>query len=85
MEWKQSRGAAAESAVPKDILHCIDPDVLSHCLSRFAIETRMKFCAEYLPASIYYFLAGIRRHMSAIIPNSPTFLDKGNKHHSALQ
>ena len=84
LEWKESRRGTADTTVPEDILHCTDPDVLSHWLSRFAVETRMQSGMQYPPSTIYCLLAGVQRHMRSINPNAPTFLDKANKHFTAL-
>ena len=79
LDWKQSRSTTADTAVPDDILSCIEPDVLSHWLRRFAAETRTQSGTQYPPATVNSLLAGVQRHMKNINPNSPTFLDKGDK------
>ena len=83
LEWKESRSGTADTTVPEDIL-CADPNVLSHWLSRFAVETTMQSGMQYPPSTIYCLLAGVQRHMRSINPNAPTFLDKGNKCFTAL-
>ena len=68
-----------ELPCPDDILSpSCDAEVLNDWLCVFVMETRTKDGTRYPPRSIHSLLSGILRHMRAVNPNYPNFLEKND-------
>lgn len=63
-------------SVPEDFFECTNKIVLNRILSQFVLETKKTNGEPYPPSTLHQLMCGLLRHMRAIKPECPNFLDK---------